>query len=329
MSGTRKQERTWEYLRATGRPSLLRPDTPEVRWALRKIRSYNARGMSLSQMADQVDLAQDAITRLFREPGRCIRRSTFEKIRAIEFGEGEGQRAQVPLLGAQRRLQALRADGFPYGFLCEELGYKKTYPGLQRILTGSRKADGSLRVEFIIASTARRIERLYDKLAGVSPADLGVSEFAAKYSRSRASQLGYAPSGCWDADTIDDPDALPQWTGRCGSAFGWIVHQREGIPLCLACTCSAEDFVLNGSKLRALRERSGLSQARLAQTADVKLDAYRTWESGRNAPRFLGQVDRVLSVLDATFEEVNQWPEDSANLRTVPRFGRCPVRRTS
>lgn len=310
--GSRKQERTWEYLRQTGRPSLLRYDTPEVQWALAKVRSYNARGMSMSAMADQVGLAQDAVTRLFRLDRAGMRRTTFEKIRRIRFDAEEGQRARVPLLGAQRRLQALRADGFPYTLLCEYLGHAPNSPRLQRILTGVRHGDHP--VGFIIASTARQIEAMYDKLAGVDPLDIGVSQFAATYSRKRASAQGWAPSACWDRDTIDDPQAAPEWTGVCGTAQGRRVHKLEGIPVCARCAAAPDDRRFSPEKFARIRQAHGYTQAGLEKAAGLGSGTVNKWETGprwsyASSTRRLVVIDRVLSVLDCTFEDISESEE--------------------
>lgn len=295
----------WEYLRETGRPSLLRHDSPEMQWALRKLRSYSSRGMSLSAMADQVGLAQDAVTRLFRVDRPGTRRSTFELLRKIEFDPGS-QTGQVPVHGAQRRLRALRAQGFTYTFLCDQFGHAHNSPRLQRILTGFKEPGQP--VKFLIAATAREIEAVYDKLDGVDPRDVGITEPGVKYSIRRAAELGYAPRACWDEDTIDDPEAFPEWTGRCGSALGFRIHLREGIPVCEACAeRETKDPYpgFNGLLLRRLRERKGFSRQALASmVGDLNASTIQYWETGRSRPTRQNKLDGVLSVLDATLEDV-------------------------
>ena len=308
MTGTRRQERIWEYLRETGRPTLLRYETPEVQWAVSKIRSFNVRGMSLSAMGRQVGLAEDAITRLLREERPGIRRSTFEKIRRIEFDDQEGQLARVPLLGSQRRLRALRADGYPYTFLAEQLGMKRNSPVPQRILTGDKKSGGGRPVQFLIAFTARNIERLYEKLSVTDPVDMGVTPPGAAYARNRAAKLGYAPSSCWDPDTIDDPEAIPEWTGKCGTPEGHRIHKRDGIPMCAACESKGQREPypgFDGELLRRLREKKGLTRPALAALApSVNPATIQYWENGRSKPARQGKLDEVLSALDATLDDV-------------------------
>ncbi len=302
MSGTRKQERTWEYLRQTGRPSLLRNDSKETRYATSKVRSFAARGMSYTQMADQLGMSRDNLTRLGgRVDTPAIRRSTFEDILKLKFDDSDLS-GHVPFLGAQRRLQGLRADGYPYTFLCEQMGHKRNSPRLQRILLGERSGGGQ--VKSITGMTARQIEVMYDKLSGVNPLHVGVSQFGVNVSKSRARNLGYAPSNVWDLDTIDDPDAIPEWTGACGTELGFQIHKRERIPVCTPCKAAGPgSYRFRGDWLRALREKRGWSQGQLERRLELGKGHIHHWEGGRYAPR-PALAGRLMSEFDVTFEEL-------------------------
>lgn len=54
-------------------------------------------------------------------------------------------------------------------------------------------------------------------------------------ARNRALANGWAPPAAWDDDTIDDPQAAPEWTGHCGTDRGWWTHRQQNIPVCEAC----------------------------------------------------------------------------------------------
>ena len=42
--------------------------------------------------------------------------------------------------------------------------------------------------------------------------------------------------GAWDDDTIDDPAAFPDWTGKCGTPDGYDAHYKMKIlPSCQPC----------------------------------------------------------------------------------------------
>jgi DNA-binding XRE family transcriptional regulator len=302
MSGTIQQERRWEYLRKTGRPSRLAADSAETVRARSKIRSFQARGMSFEAMAAQIDVTRDALSRQRRLDDAGMNRTTYEEVRKLRFVDDGNLSARVPLLGTQRRARALRADGFTYTWLSVELDHLKNSPWLQRILTGQKEPGQP--VHFLIAKTARDIEALYEKLLGVDPLDVGISQYGKTYSVKRSAQLGYAPSKCWDGDTIDDPEAIPEWTGMCGTPNGALIHEREDIPMCEPCRVVAPtDRKFDGQKLKALRLKHGLSQRKLEAQLGLTKGHCHHWENGRYAPR-KQVLARLLSALDATFEDV-------------------------
>lgn len=300
MTGTREQERHWEYLRLTGRPSLLDPDSAEVRRAVSKLRSFNARGMSYSTMARQIGRYGDALTRFNRDERPGMRRSLYNDISSLRFDPAE-QTGHVRLLGSQRRLQALRAEGFTHEYLSVRMGYSRTSPVLHRLTSGFR-APGK-RVGFLKAYTARTVEALYEELAGTDPEDAGVTGRGVTYSRNRAAEHGWAPASCWDPDTIDDPDAIPDWTGFCGTAEGLRIHARDGIRVCDACLGASPEETRRFSPLRLqkLRAEKHLTMKRLAERVGVDQATVRWWETGRSAPR---NIDPLLSALDCTIDDL-------------------------
>jgi hypothetical protein len=86
--------------------------------------------------------------------------------------------------------------------------------------------------------TAGKVDQMYRKLALVKPEDHGIAEGAIVRAKTYARKAGWtATPGCWDEDTIDDPSAFPEWTGQCGTVYGFRVHYREGLlPVCEACS---------------------------------------------------------------------------------------------
>ncbi|WP_097982853.1 hypothetical protein [Streptomyces sp. f150] len=54
-------------------------------------------------------------------------------------------------------------------------------------------------------------------------------------AKNRALANRWAPPATWDDDTIDDPQARPEWTGHCGTDRGWWSHRQQNIPMCEAC----------------------------------------------------------------------------------------------
>ncbi len=236
-----------------------------------------------------------------------MHRDTYEKVMSLKpqrpkvvanekrglIGEG----AYVDPTGTARRLQALRADGFPGWLLGDRLGV--SYEAVRQLARGRTR---------VLASTRLRVVELYEELAGKTPEDFGVIQHSIDQCTTIARRQGYAPRACWDSDTIDDPKAVPDWTGRCGTRFGVAVHQREGIPVCEPCLKAYAGVLFpgfNGALLREVREKRGLSRTELASLAgDITASTIQYWEGGRSTPERQGKLDRVLSVLDATYEDV-------------------------
>lgn len=129
----------------------------------------------------------------------------------------------VPAAGTVRRVQALVVAGWPLSRLARELGF--TPSRMARLMTAVT----------VPASVARAVAALYARYSAASPGLCGVSHIHARAARERAHAAGWAPAAAWDDDTIDDPAAVPQWTGYCGTAKGVDIHTRRDIPLCPPC----------------------------------------------------------------------------------------------
>ncbi|MFG2307634.1 hypothetical protein ACGFS9_02925 [Streptomyces sp. NPDC048566] len=125
--------------------------------------------------------------------------------------------------GSIRRLQALAVAGWPLARLARETGQSAT--ALTRLMTA----------DTVPVTVARSIAAVYARYSMASPGLCGVVHIQARAARERAAAKGWAPHGAWDDDTIDDPAAIPQWTGHCGTARGVDLHARHAIPLCPPC----------------------------------------------------------------------------------------------
>lgn len=134
----------------------------------------------------------------------------------------------VPAAGTIRRVQALAVAGWPPSRVAREAWLSpSTMARLMKATT-------------VPAATARTIAAFYDRFSTVSPGLCGVALAQARAARARAFAAGWAPAGAWDDDTIDDPDARPDWTGHCGTTRGARLHTEHGIPLCPPCRTAAE-----------------------------------------------------------------------------------------
>lgn len=151
--------------------------------------------------------------------------------------------ARVPASGTIRRVQAMAVAGWPISRTFREAGLAPQTTG--RVMTA----------RFVSADVARAIAAVYARYSGASPGLCGVSHIHARAARDRATAAGWAPPAAWDDDTIDDPEAIPQWTGHCGTSRGADIHARHGTPLCPPCQ-AADTRRRLAREARALRALS-------------------------------------------------------------------------
>lgn len=224
-----------------------------------------------------------------------------------------GMGGHVPPTGARRRLQALVYAGYPMRYLAEELEWGVGPQSVHRFISGRSG------LQFVMAATHRAVVDLYDRLEVKQPSPPEFTKYMIGCASKAARRNGYVPAHCWDPSTIDDPDAVPDWTGRCGTALGTRIHRREDIPMCDACSKFEFDPKLpgfNGERFRKLRERRGVSRNELAQAVRMNESTIIYWEQGRSFPMREFKIDATLSYLDGTFEDVydglEEWDGKSA-----------------
>lgn len=299
MTRDRSREKRLEYLRAVGLAGYV-PAGP-VGERIRFL--HDQRGVTFDVIAERTAVDCETIRMHYRgvnKRGQVIQSCTMateRKVLGARLKPEDG--AWFPVVGIRRRLQGLSALGYTTPFLAAELPISD-FRVLHKILSG-RKARKTVKAGFASAVVA-----VYDKLADTDPVDAGVAALPAARCRTFARRRGYAPPSCWDEDTIDDPGAFPEWTGRCGTVFGWRIHQVQGIPICRPCVdVRGESAVeLSGELLRHQRVSRGLSQEQLARLAGIKVDQYRSWERDRTKPRYEEQLDLVLVALNVTYDQV-------------------------
>jgi DNA-binding XRE family transcriptional regulator len=297
----RLRDKTTAYYRSVGQPVEVDP-APAVAHA----RHLHQLGMSARDMAAQSRLSTNTFGDLIRGrrtldkgggPIKVIDREDLAAVLAVQYIPPVRHGSKQEATGARRRLRALVAAGFGGVFLARELGV-----AVQRV-HNMMIGDG-----LMAATTVRRVEEIYEKYREVDPAEVGLSAYTISRSKGDARRRGFAPRSAWDDDTIDDPEAIPDFTGRCGTGFGMVVHKREGIPVCTPCQEAYTGEMYPGFKpelLRALRERHGLSRVRLADMVPaVNASTIQYWEDGRSKPERQFKLDAILDALDATYEDV-------------------------
>lgn len=218
------------YLKMTGR-SLTVPPGPSIK---RVQHLHDVEGMTFQDIADAIGTGRKSITDLYHERRgdgtwqlKSVKRSTEEALLQVRPPKDMHKDKPLPhsaLLrahGARRRLDALSCEGFPLEWLAEDR-LKINKHNVHRLFMPS------LDREFIRAAIMVRVKNLYIDLDGKTPDDFGIPQGSQNLTRTFAVRREAAPRHCWDDDTIDDPDAIAEWTGHCGTMQGYYIHKREG-----------------------------------------------------------------------------------------------------
>ncbi|MGW1796916.1 hypothetical protein ACWCQN_13115 [Streptomyces sp. NPDC001984] len=142
--------------------------------------------------------------------------------------------------GTTRRLQALTAMGWPTIHLADEMQWTGTNTGA--LLTAPT----------VMVKTARLVRDVYGRLWNVDPLEHGASPGGITYAKRRAHDAGWAPVGAWDDESIDDPEAFPDWTGHCGTHRGYDIHRNKAIPMCQPCREAGAEYRHARNTARAL-----------------------------------------------------------------------------
>lgn len=129
-------------------------------------------------------------------------------------------RLPVTTIGLTRRLQALAVAGFTSAVVEAEVGCGQTT--IQALRQGNRNRRNR-------SKWGPEIVRAYRTLDGKNPADFGIARRVAHHQRMRCLRMGWAPAGCWDPDTIDEPSAIAEWTGACGTQLGYTRHREHKV----------------------------------------------------------------------------------------------------
>lgn len=194
--------------------------------------ALTAAGLSWKQIATHAGVDYADIRRLLtgdsgRTPPRRIRQNTARAITSVPIPAAptrDGQ-ALIDATGSRRRLQALLVAGWPLRQLASDSGM--TPRVLFDILHN--------RSRLVRAYTAAAIRVVYDHHWNSSPLDCGVRAQDVRIAQALAVRNRWAPALAWDDDQIDDPDARPDWTARCGTAGGYYDHSTIGTPTCPPC----------------------------------------------------------------------------------------------
>jgi hypothetical protein len=186
------------------------------------VKALNDRGMSCQGIADTcpTPMHDTTVAKVLHRWTNKIHRDTYTALMLTTYAEPTGWRhgKRVDSTGVRRRMQALVADGFGYNVLGDFMGIS-----LQAVYQlATRDAP-------TFASTYSYVVPVYEKLAGKDPRAYGATKLGVSRALGTARRHDWAPSHTWDSDTIDNPDAFPEWTGECGTVTGYNLHRKERI----------------------------------------------------------------------------------------------------
>lgn len=226
-----KRLRRWAYLRETGRPARVLPH--EYAEARQRVQTLHARGMGYRDMQMQCGAPRMTINHIGNGTFKSMNRATYLRIMTLRYREPvETRGGEMSPVGTSRRLRALYAEGFPSSHISRLMGS----------LPENRDHDEQVRnlikerQKYTHHVYAERVKVIYEKYAGTDPREsAGVTPHGYKCALTYSAREGCAPSWCWDEDTIDDPAAIPEWTGECGTYDGYLIHRREDIKICKPC----------------------------------------------------------------------------------------------
>lgn len=185
---------------------------------------HDHHGMTIEEMAHAAGMSNGMIHAHMRGTREKINRNNMARILAIRPTPSVNKGGFIDSLPTRRRLGALTASGFPMIWLVPRTGI--SHNSLARIQRGQA---------LVFAETARSIAEVYELYADKDPLDFGITQNAAGVASHYARKRGHVPSHCWDSDTIGDPNAIPEWTGACGTERGYRIHQDNKIPMCAPC----------------------------------------------------------------------------------------------
>lgn len=147
-------------------------------------------GLTRRMIARSAKVSLKALSTISSQTQKSIDASVAQRVLAVTFHPSD-DRKRTPGVGAQRRIRALVAMGFPFSALAQRLG-------VSQAVLESLPEKGLIRV-----ALWESIDRLYDELSMTSEApNPAVRDWARDVQ-------GWAPPLAWDDDEIDDYRARP------------------------------------------------------------------------------------------------------------------------
>jgi hypothetical protein len=267
------------FLNQTGRSLMV--ETAPVAAHLRGL--FEA-GAGWVQLAAVSGCSTSTMYNLLAENNPRCRRTTANKILAIRPGDAIPDQRAVPAIGAVRRVRALMA----LAHACKAISHacQIDHSTVTELLAG--------RLDTITLGLANRVNDGFRALAPTTGTSLR--------SRNRARRERWAPPVAWSGDAIDDPAAVPDWTGHCGTDHGWWLHSLNSIPVCPPCTAAHEQWKTDRAHLTHSERWSEIGKARAAASNRGAVIA----ADGRELLGYGVPIDQAAARLGVTRQHLQQ-----------------------
>lgn len=191
---------------------------------------------------------------------------------------------RVPPIGTVRRIKALARIGYTIQWTATQAECSNRH--IYEILNGT--------VEAVDRPLAERFAEIYSRHEA-TPGPSNPARIAA------TSKNWTGPDG-WDSDSIDDPDAHPDWTGFCGSDRGWWTHRLEHIPVCEPCQAAHDQWLQDRKHLSHSERYQALGRAR----AEASNRGAAIAEDARELMRFGADYEAAAQRIGVTRQHLQQ-----------------------
>lgn len=199
--------------------------------------------------------------------------------------------AVIDATGTRRRLQALGSAGWPATAIHRRVGF------------GNVKTIENARYnKQVTARLARAVRTLYESVSSRNAEHYGITPWVAARCRGHAASLNWQRPQVWDDDTIDDPTARPEWTGRCGSDRGWWMHTLQKLPMCEPCETAHQQWKADHQGLSRDEYMSALGKSR----ASASNRGYDIATDGRELMRLGCDYEQAAARLGITRQHLQQ-----------------------
>lgn len=278
--------------------------------ARRHVLAIQATGMGLAGIAKHTGVNRGSLDHLLygshpSPPAAQIRAENAQALLAYWPSLDDYEdRAIIDGTGTRRRMQALAAAGWPAKAIHQhtQIGNFQT---IEKLRTRTK----------VTSRLARAIRDFYDEVSAKTAEDYGVEPWIAGRTRTYATKHQWAGAEAWDPDTIDDPDAHPDWTGKCGTDRGWWMHGLNGIPACARCKAAHNAWLAERKHLPSAERFRQLALAKGAASNRGEVLAADARELMRVSGLTTEQAAERLGVTKAhLYQELTRHPQPETEL---------------